>query len=515
MHSEVESRTGEFLEQVVSLLGGAAVKVSAQDLEPYSTDWRKRYVGKPLAVLLPSDIRQVSEIVRLANRLKVSLVPQGGNTGLSGGATPDQSGQQAILSLARLQRVRSQDAANKTITVEAGVTLKQVQEIAESMGLLFPLSLGAEGSATIGGNLATNAGGTAVLRYGNARNLCLGIEVVTANGEVWDGLRGLRKDNTGYDLRDLFIGSEGTLGLITAAVLTLFPKPLGVMTALARVSCPADALRLLEIAQARCDAALTGFEFMSAVSTQLVTQYFPDIAKVGAEIIGGADTSTRGSDAAAVANPGSVRGSHDSVLLEISHPESESAATEMLEQVMARALEESVISDAIVAQSYAQAKNLWHLRETITLAAAEDGPHIKHDIALPISSLVSFISEMDQEMLTAYPGIRLINFGHFGDGNLHYNVAPPVTAVAGPSGLEAAQRRQHYVEFLSCHEDTIRKRVHDRVIAMNGSISAEHGLGQLRRDEAKRYKSPVEMNLMCALKAALDPNGILNPGKVL
>jgi FAD/FMN-containing dehydrogenase len=247
---------------------------------------------------------------------------------------------------------------------------------------------------------------------------------------------------------------------------------------------------------------------MSAVSTQLVTQYFPDIAKVGAEIIGGAD-------AAAVVNPGSVRGSHDSVLLEISHPESESAATEMLEQVMARALEESVISDAIVAQSYAQAKNLWHLRETITLAAAEDGPHIKHDIALPISSLVSFISEMDQEMLTAYPGIRLINFGHFGDGNLHYNVAPPVTAVAGPSGLEAAQRRQHYVEFLSCHEDTIRKRVHDRVIAMNGSISAEHGLGQLRRDEAKRYKSPVEMNLMCALKAALDPNGILNPGKVL
>ena len=513
MHSEVESRTGEFLEQVVSLLGGAAVKVSAQDLEPYSTDWRKRYVGKPLAVLLPSDIRQVSEIVRLANRLKIPLVPQGGNTGLSGGATPDQSGQQVILSLARLQRVRSQDAANKTITVEAGVTLKQVQEIAESMGLLFPLSLGAEGSATIGGNLATNAGGTAVLRYGNARNLCLGIEVVTANGEVWDGLRGLRKDNTGYDLRDLFIGSEGTLGLITAAVLTLFPKPLGVMTALARVSCPADALRLLEIAQARCDAALTGFEFMSSVSTQLVAQYFPDIAKAGAEIISGAGAAgAAGTDAT---NLGVVGGSHDSVLLEISHPESDAAATEMLEQVMAQALEESVISDAIVAQSYAQAKNLWHLRETITLAAAEDGPHIKHDIALPISSLVGFISEMNQEMLAAYPGIRLVNFGHFGDGNLHYNVAPPVTPVAGLSGLEAAQRRQHYAEFLSCHEDTIRKRVHDRVIAMNGSISAEHGLGQLRRDEARRYKSPVEMDLMHMLKAALDPNGILNPGKVL
>ena len=510
MHSEVESRTGEFLEQVTSLLGDAAVKVSAQDLEPYSTDWRKRYVGKPLAVLLPSDTKQVSEIVRLANRLKVSLVPQGGNTGLSGGATPDQSGQQVILSLARLQRVRSQDAANKTLTVEAGITLKQVQEIAESMGLLFPLSLGAEGSATIGGNLATNAGGTAVLRYGNARNLCLGIEVVTASGEIWNGLRGLRKDNTGYDLRDLFIGSEGTLGLITAAVLTLFPKPLGVMTALARVSCPADALRLLEIAQTRCDAALTGFEFMSSVSTQLVAQYFPDIAKAGAEIISGAGAA--GAAGRNATNLGGLGSSHDSVLLEISHPESEAAATEMLEQVMAQALEESVISDAIVAQSYAQAKNLWHLRETITLAAAEDGPHIKHDIALPISSLVGFISEMNQEMLAAYPGIRLVNFGHFGDGNLHYNVAPPSSALAG---LEAAQRRQHYAEFLSCHEDTIRRRVHDRVIAMNGSISAEHGLGQLRRDEAKHYKSPVEMDLMRAVKAALDPNGILNPGKLL
>lgn len=513
MQPAVESQPAEFLAQVKSLLGEAAVRVSAEDLEPYSTDWRKRYFGKPLAVLLPSDTQQVSEIVRLANRLKVSLVPQGGNTGLSGGATPDQSGQQAILSLARLQRVRSQDAANKTLTVEAGVTLKQVQELAESMGLLFPLSLGAEGSATIGGNLATNAGGTAVLRYGNARNLCLGVEVVTASGEIWDGLRGLRKDNTGYDLRDLFIGSEGTLGLITAAVLTLFPKPLGVMTALARVRYPADALRLLEIAQTRCDAALTGFEFMSSASTQLVTQYFPDIAKAGAEIIGGAGASgaagTAGADAADL---GILGGSHDSVLLEISHPESEAAATEMLEQVMAQALEESVISNAIVAQSYAQAKNLWHLRETITLAAAEDGPHIKHDIALPISSLVSFISEMNEEMLRAYPGIRLINFGHFGDGNLHYNVAPPSS---GLSGLEAAQRRLHHAEFLSSHEDTIRKRVHDRVIAMNGSISAEHGLGQLRRDEAKRYKSPIEMGLMRTLKAALDPNGILNPGKVL
>jgi FAD/FMN-containing dehydrogenase len=373
--------------------------------------------------------------------------------------------------------------------------LQRAQELAEAMGLLFPLSLGAEGSATIGGNLATNAGGTAVLRYGNARDLCLGVEVVTASGEIWDGLRGLRKDNTGYDLRDLFIGSEGTLGLITAAVLKLFPKPKGVMTALAKLHSPAHALRLLQIAQARCDAALTGFEFMSPVSTQLVVQYFPDIARHGAQIIGVSDQAASAS-----------------VLLEISHPESEEAATDMLEHVMAKALEEEVITDAIVAQSVAQAKNLWHLRETITLSAAEDGPHIKHDIALPISSLVAFIDAMDAEMLQAYPGIRLINFGHFGDGNLHYNIAPSPSLA---SGLDAAARRATYARFLQTHEDDIRRRVHDRVVAMNGSISAEHGLGQLRRDEARHYKSSVELELMKSVKRALDPNGILNPGKVL
>lgn len=484
-----------FLEAVQAVVGQAAIKTLPADVEPYAVDWRKRYVGKPLAVVFPSNTQQVADIVRLANQHQVALVPQGGNTGLAGGATPDASGQQLILSLARMNKVRAQDPENKTLTVEAGVTLQRAQELAEAMGLLFPLSLGAEGSATIGGNLATNAGGTAVLRYGNARDLCLGVEVVTASGEIWNGLRGLRKDNTGYDLRDLFIGSEGTLGLITAAVLKLFPKPKGVMTALAKLHSPAHALRLLQIAQARCDAALTGFEFMSPVSTQLVVQYFPDVARHGAQVIGGSDQTASAS-----------------VLLEISHPESEEAATDMLEHVMAKALEEGVITDAIVAQSVAQAKNLWHLRETITLSAAEDGPHIKHDIALPISSLVAFIEAMDAEMLHAYPGIRLINFGHFGDGNLHYNIAPPPSLA---SGLDAAARRSTYARFLQTHEDDIRRRVHDRVVAMNGSISAEHGLGQLRRDEARHYKSSVELELMKAVKRALDPNGLLNPGKVL
>lgn len=485
-----------FLEAVRPLLGPTAIKTAPDAVAAFAVDWRKRYVGKPLAVLLPETTEQVAAIVRLANEHRVALVPQGGNTGLSGGATPDASGNQVTLSLSRLTRIRHQDPENKTLTVEAGVTLLQVQEAADAMGLLFPLSLGSEGSATIGGNLATNAGGTGVLRYGNARDLCLGVEVVTATGEIWNGLRGLRKDNTGYDLRDLFVGSEGTLGLITAAVVTLFPKPAAIMTALARVGGPADALRLLQIAQSQCDAALTGFEFMSAVSTQLVVEYFPEVARHGAQMIGGENGGP----------------AYPTVLLEISHPESQEAATAMLDRVMEKALEEGVIQDAIVAQSVAQAKALWHLRETITLSAAEDGPHIKHDIALPISSLVGFIAAMDEEMQRAYPGIRLINFGHFGDGNLHYNVAPPPAIAVGKTKTE---RHQIFKDFLQTHEDTIRKMVHDRVVAMNGSISAEHGLGQLRRDEAKRYKSVVEQSLMRTIKTALDPNGILNPGKVL
>jgi FAD/FMN-containing dehydrogenase len=487
----------QFLSQARALIGSAAVKTAAQDLEPFAIDWRKRYHGKPLAALFPQSTEHVAALVRLANDYHVALVPQGGNTGLSGGATPDTSGTQVILSLAKLRKVRAKDPENKTITVEAGVTLQEVQALAESMGLLFPLSLGSEGSATIGGNLATNAGGTGVLRYGNARDLCLGVEVVTATGEIWNGLRGLRKDNTGYDLRDLFVGSEGTLGLVTAAVLKLFPKPASVMTALAKVSGPADALRLLQLAQTKCDAALTGFEYMSPVSTQLVVQYFSEIAKPCGPIIGGL--------------PGQGEPSA-SVLLEISHPESEEAASGLLEAVMGQAIEEGVVADAIVAQSVAQAKAMWHMRETITLSAAEDGAHIKHDIALPISALTNFIASMDQEMLAAYPGIRIINFGHFGDGNLHYNIAPPAAISAG---MSTSERHQAHVEFLRAHEDAIRKRVHDRVVSMNGSISAEHGLGQLRRDEAKRYKSSVELGLMKTIKQALDPKGILNPGKVL
>jgi FAD/FMN-containing dehydrogenase len=501
-----DTKRQQFLEHAGALLGPAAVKTSAQELEPYSVDWRKRYHGKPLAALFPHSTQQVADIVRLASQHQIALVPQGGNTGLSGGATPDSSGTQAILSLSKLRAVRAKDPENKTLTVEAGVTLQEVQDIAQSMNLLFPLSLGSQGSATIGGNLATNAGGTAVLRYGNMRDLCLGVEVVTANSEIWNGLRGLRKDNTGYDLRDLFIGSEGTLGIITAAVLTLFPRPAASATALAKVQGPAQALQLLQIAQTTCDATLTGFEYMSAVSTDLVSQYLPEIAHPFREIINGFNRAIASGQQSLASSQAA------SVLLEISHPESQEQADTLLQTVMSQAIENNIVQDALLAQSMAQAKAMWHLRESITLAAAQDGAHIKHDIALPISALTQFITEMNQEIQAAYPGIRIINFGHFGDGNLHYNIAPPAAIGAG---MSAEQRHQAHLEFLNKHEDAIRLRVHDRVVAMNGSISAEHGLGQLRRDEARRYKSPQELDLMRAVKYALDPQGILNPGKVL
>lgn len=486
-----------FLKEVETVVGAAYVKTKPADVESYSVDWKKRYFGKPLAVVLPANTEQVAAVVKLANQHQIGLVPQGGNTGLTGAGVPDDSGSQVVLSLSRLKNIRAKDPENKTLTLEVGITLQQVQEIADSMGLLFPLSLGAEGTATIGGNLSTNAGGTGVLRYGNARDLCLGVEVVTATGEIWNGLRALRKDNTGYDLRDLFVGSEGTLGIITAAVLKLFPKPAGVMTALAQVSGPKDALRVLQIAQKRCDAALTGFEFMASISTQFVTTYYPDVARFAFPIIGGGDSGVPLSDC---------------VLLEISHPESEQAATQMLEAVMEQAIEEGIVSDAIVAQSQSQAKAMWHMRETITLGAADDGAQAKHDIAVPISSILDFIEQMDAELLAAYPGVRISNFGHFGDGNLHYNIAPPEALAAGKS---KAERHAAFNEYLAKHEDDIHKLVHDRVASLNGSISAEHGLGVMRRDEAKRYKSPIELQLMRTIKQALDPKGILNPGKVL
>ena len=466
----------DFIEQCRQAVGQENVLIDTADMAPFLTDWRRRFTGNALAVIKPASTDEVAAIVRLCHQHSIPIVPQGGNTGLVLGSVPDQSGKAIVLSLARLNRLRALDTINNTITVEAGCILQQVQQAAERSDRMFPLSLAAEGSCTIGGNLSTNAGGTAVLRYGNMRELCLGLEVVTPEGAVWDGLRGLRKDNTGYDLRDLFIGAEGTLGIITAAVLKLFARPKAKITALAAMQTPADALQLLNVAQVQCGAALTGFEIMSNVCLELVLKHFPQMQLP-------------------FSNP------HPQyVLLELSDTESEEHGMAMLETVIGQALEEEMIQDAVVASSLSQSKALWNLREHIPLAQAEEGKNIKHDIALPISEIAGFIHETDALLQQSFPGCRMVTFGHLGDGNLHYNVSAPL-GVADDLFIK--------------EQAAVNRVVHDSVHRFGGSISAEHGLGALKRDEILLYKSEIEIRLMHSIKQALDPLNLMNPGKVL
>lgn len=445
------------------------------DMEPFLRDWRGQWTGAARAVLQPETVEDVAAAVRWCSANAVSIVPQGGNTGLSGGATPDASGTSVVLSLARMKRVRSVDLANDTITVDAGCILAEVQAAASEAGRFFPLSLAAEGSCTIGGNLATNAGGTAVLRYGNIRELCLGLEVVTAQGEVWDGLRGLRKDNSGYDLRDLFIASEGTLGIITGAVLRLFPQPSARVAAFAALGSPADAVALLKDARNALGSMLTAFELVSSTSLDMVVEHLP-----------GRRSPFEGK-------------SPWYVLLEISDLGPEERARELLETILANAFEKSWVSDAVVASSVAQSRALWELREAISEAQAAAGKAIKHDVALPISAIPSFLDAADQAVHALDPTARLVTFGHLGDGNLHYNLSPP----PGDDGTALA----HLLSAMN-------QAVHDIVVDLGGTFSAEHGLGQLRAGEAARYKSPVELDLMRRIKSALDPENLMNPGKV-
>ncbi|WP_119155758.1 FAD-binding oxidoreductase [Caldimonas tepidiphila] len=465
----------ELLNELRAAVGDAQV-LTEGDLSAYELDWRKRFRGRALAVVRPANSQEVAAVVRACARHGASLVPQGGNTGLVGGATPDTSGRQVLLSLQRMNRVREIDAANLTMTVEAGCVLQALQQQAKAAGLLFPLSLAAEGSCTIGGNLATNAGGTQVLRYGNARELCLGLEVVTAAGEVWEGLSGLRKDNTGYDLRDLFIGSEGTLGIITAATLKLHPLPAASMTALAALDSLEAAVALLQMAQARLGAGLTGFEVMNEASLALVRRHFPQL-------------------------PQPLAPSPWMALLELSDTESAEHARAGFESLLEAALEAGTIADAAVAESIEQSRALWHLRESIPLAQAEEGLNIKHDIALPVSRIPAFVAETDAELQRRFPGVRLIDFGHLGDGNLHYNVQ-------APEGQAAA-------DFLATQEAPINEVVYDAVQRYAGSISAEHGIGQLKREELAQRKSPVALGLMRSIKQALDPAGLMNPGRMV
>ncbi len=471
------SQPASALLQELAQICGPAHVLKGGDLSAWESDWRKRSRGKALAVVRPDSATQVAQVVQACARHGVSMVPQGGNTGLVVGSTPDDSGRQVVLSLQRMNRVLAIDKANLTVTVEAGCILQALQERAQQEGLLFPLSLAAEGSCTIGGNLATNAGGTQVLRYGNARELCLGLQVVTAQGEVWEGLSGLRKDNTGYDLRDLFIGSEGTLGVITAATLKLYPLPTAQLTAWAAVESMEKAVALLGLAQQQLSACLTGFEVMSQFALSLVVKHFPPLR------VPFHDTSAYG------------------VLLEHSDHESPEHARAMLERLLEQALEQGLVSDAVVAENISQAQQLWHVRESIPLAQAEEGLNIKHDISVPISRIPEFVRHAQALLEGEIAGVRVVNFGHLGDGNLHYNVQAPA---GGDAKL-----------FLKTQEARVNSLVYEAVRAFGGSISAEHGVGGLKVGELEHHKSPVALEMMRSIKRALDPQGILNPGRVL
>ncbi len=461
--------------QLAHIVGPEGIVADKADHEGYVRDWLGKWRGATPVVIRPRSTTEVSAVMRLCHQTHTPVVAQGGNTGMSGAATPDASDSQVILSLNRMRRVRDIDPMNNTVTVDAGVTLAEVQQMAEDAGRLFPLSLGSQGSCTIGGNVATNAGGTGVLKYGNTRDLVLGLEVVLPDGRVWDGLRALRKDNTGYDLKNLFIGSEGTLGIVTAAVLKLFPAIRKRQTAwlgLASLSGTVDVLRSLQDA---CGDSLTAFEMMTQASLDLVLAH-----RVNAR--------------APLDTPAAFH-----VLVEISHA-SASADETVFETALQNLMEQGSLVDAAIASSQAQTQAFWGLREGISQAQIAAGQAIKHDIALPISSLAKFVHEADALCAEAYPEFTIINFGHIGDGNLHYNVLAAKSLDAGA-----------YADAVN----HLNRLVHDLVVQYGGSISAEHGVGQLRRDEIKRYKSSVEMSLMMTLKRALDPNQLMNPGKLL
>lgn len=465
-----------FLESLRSIVGTQNVLID--EIASYETDWRQRTRGKALAVIRPKSTQEAAAVIKECASNSVAVVSQGGNTGLVEGAIPDSSGNQIILQLGRMNSIREVDLENLTVTVDAGCILQMIQERMREAGFLFPLSLGAEGSCTIGGNLATNAGGTQVLRYGNARELCLGLEVVTSQGEVWNGLSGLRKDNTGLDLRNLYIGSEGILGVITGATLKLFPLPAAVLTAWVSVSYIKDAVSLLMRARAGMGSSLTGFELMDRRGLELVNQYLPQLRV-----------------------PLFEQGSAYSLLIECSDEESEEHARSGFEKLLEAAMEDGLVTDAVIAESIAQANQMWEVREHIIMAQAENGPNVKHDISMPISKVSDFVESATNALHAQFPGSEVINFGHLGDGNLHFNLG-------APKGVDAR-------EFMAKHQDEIAHIVYQEVAKLGGSFSAEHGIGGLKQGDLLEYKCPTALSLMHTIKAALDPNNLMNPGKVL
>jgi FAD/FMN-containing dehydrogenase len=466
----------ELTARLRDVVGAAGLVTEPDQLAGYLTDWRDAYRGRAEVVVRPATTAEVAAVVTLCRDAGVALVPQGGNTGLCGGAVPDGSGEQVVLSLTRLRRIREVDPANQTITVEAGVVLQQVQEAAAAVDRFFPLSLGAEGSCTIGGNLSTNAGGTGVLRYGTMRDLTLGLEVVLPDGRIWHGLRGLRKDNTGYDLKHLFIGAEGTLGVVTAAVLKLYPALHSRATAWIALPSPQAAVDLLGIFRTLGGDRVTTFEIMSRQSVDFVLRH-----------VGGAR------DPFPAAHPWYA-------LVEFGDTLPEADLGALLEAGLTEAVDRHLALDAVVASGSAQIAALWALREGISEAQNHEGPSLKHDVTVPVSSIAAFVERTDRALSEAVPGIRLVVYGHIGDGNLHYNLSGPV----GGSGEEFRARA-----------DELARIVYDSTSSFDGSISAEHGLGQSKREYLADYKDPVALELMRGIKHLLDPAGLMNPGKVL
>lgn len=463
------------IEALAGIVGAKNVITDADAMVPFLKEPRGLFHGKAQAVVRPGSVAEVSAVMKWASETGATVVPQGGNTGMVGGQVPVAEGKEIILSLQRLDRIRSVDAAGDTMTVEAGVILQKAQEAAEAAGRLFPLSLASEGSCTVGGNLSSNAGGTAVLAYGNARELCLGLEVVLADGRVWNGLRQLRKDNTGYDLKNLFIGSEGTLGIITAAVLKLFPLPAARATAFLAVPDPEAALALLNKAKASAGGTLTTFEIMPRIGLDFVVRH-----------------ASGARDPLSEPSPWYV-------LMEVC-AQTETGLTDAVEAFLGEALEQGLVTDAVLAGSLGQRADLWKLREMLSEVQTHEGGSIKHDVSVPLQAAPEFLKRAIAKVEEMVPGCRPVPFGHLGDGNIHFNVSQPV----------GADKAAYLAGWGAMNE-----AVHAIVTELKGSISAEHGIGRLKRSLLPGVKDPVELELMRTVKAALDPKGVLNPGSVL
>ena len=464
------------LSRLAAIVGDAHVLTVEADTAPYVAEPRGYYRGRAAAILRPGSAAEIAAILRIANETLTPIVPQGGNTGLVGGQTPDESGREIVLSLDRLDRIRAVDAAGGTMIAEAGAILQQVQDAAREAGMLFPLSLGAEGSCRIGGNISTNAGGTSVLAYGNTRSLVMGLEVVLPTGEIWNGLRGLAKDNAGYDLKQLFIGAEGTLGIVTAAILKLYPQPRGQAVAFAATTGPAEALRLFRMARDRAGASLTAFELLPRIAIDMVVDNLP-----GAR------------DPLADRHPWYV-------LVEISSGRSEADAAELLSAALEEGMSAGIVADAAIAASLNHARAFWRIRHEVSGVQKFEGGSIKHDVSVAVEDVADFIERASAAVVKIVPGGRPVPFGHVGDGNIHFNLTQP-------KGADTAAFMARAPE--------VHEAVYEVITSLGGSVAAEHGIGRYKRDLLATIKSDVELDMMRRIKRAFDPNNILNPGRVL